>query len=568
MVEPTHRKSKIVMNEFLIRTVKGDFAMKDSLKKAIVYAWEWLYLAGAFPGLQQKTVIFMLHRMATPDRLCNGHSDEFLNHALTYLSRKGYNFVSLEEVFNNIRDGGPPLKKAIAFTIDDGFIDQARIAAPIFIKHQCPVTIFLITGFVDNGSPPWDAFLKYVFYKMDNKQITVKLKSKYFTYKIDTSEERYNSMNDFRKKCKNLSEPELMETLQHLATELGLENTCMPIAGFQALSWEDAVALENFGISFSPHTISHAILSNYSDFRAHEEITGSWQRLVDNLKHPCPVFAYPNGHKKNFTMRDINYIKELGLLGAVTAEPGYVDLSEFTDADRYLIKRMSFPSSLEYLIQSCTGLEFVKQYCRELILKYKHAGRIRLLTDLMLHTKYQLGGFKKYENIDWKKITRLVFVCKGNICRSPYAELRAREMCINTISIGLDTTEGSMADADAVSNASYRGIDLTEHRARTYTSIEFSSSDLVICMEPWQLNHFIRINHGQSQVTLLGLWCSRKKVVITDPYGKPELFFNECFLKIDDALNNISNLIAHKKAMNNGPDFISDPIVNAKSTHA
>lgn len=542
--------------------------MKNILKKAIIYTWEWLYLAGAFPGLEKKTVIFMMHRMATPDTLRNGHSDEFLNQALTYLSRKGYNFVSLEEVFKNIRDGGPPLKKAIAFTIDDGFIDQARIAAPIFIKHKCPVTIFLITGFVDNGSPPWDAFLKYVFYKTDNRQITVKLKAEFFTYKIDTPEERNNSMNDLRKKCKSLSEFELKETLQHLAAELGLKSTRMPLADVQALSWKDAQDLENFGISFSPHTTSHAILSNYTDSRAHEEITGSWKSLIHNLKHPCPIFAFPNGQRKDFTMRDINYIKELGLLGAVTAEPGYVDLSEITEADRYLIKRMSFPSRLECLIQYCTGFEFMKQHCRDLIFKYKHTGKIRLLTDLMLNIRCQLGGFSKHENIDWKKISRLVFVCKGNICRSPYAELRARGLGINTISIGMDTTEGSMADADAVNNASYRGIDLTEHRARTYTSIEFSSSDLVICMEPWQLRNFSQMNHGYSQATLLGLWCSRKKAIIADPYGKPELFFDDCFHLIDDALNNISNLLEHEKAMSNDQNYVTDPVVSAKSTHA
>ncbi|MDT8453264.1 MAG: polysaccharide deacetylase family protein [Gammaproteobacteria bacterium] len=542
--------------------------MKYSLKKVIIYAWEWLYLAGAFPGLQNKTVIFMLHRMATPDRLCDGHSDEFLNQALTYLSRKGYNFVSLEEVFKNIHDGSPLPNKAIAFTIDDGFIDQATIAAPIFIKHQCPVTIFLITGFIDNGSPPWDAFLKYVFYKMDKSQITVKIKSQYFTYKIDTPEERYNSMNDFRNKCKSLSETELNQTLRHMATELGLEGRHMPIAGFQALSWKDALTLEKSGISFSPHTTSHAILSNYSDKRAHEEITGSWKRLVNNLSHPCPVFAYPNGQRKDFTMRDINCIKELGLLGAVTAEPGYVDSSKITEADRYLIKRMSFPSGLECLIQYCTGLEFVKQYYRDLKLKYKHAGRIRLLTDSILNIKYHLGGFNKYENIDWTKITRLVFVCKGNICRSPYAEIRARALGINSVSIGLDTTEGSLADADAASIASYRGIDLKQHRARTYTSIEFSSNDLVVCMEPWQLKNFNQMSHDHSQATLLGLWCSRKKAIVTDPYGKPDLFFNDCFITIDDALNNISNLLEQEKAMSNDKNYIADPIVSAKSTHA
>ncbi|MCK5665077.1 MAG: polysaccharide deacetylase family protein, partial [Thiotrichaceae bacterium] len=138
------------------------------------------------------------------------------------------------------------------------------------------------------------------------------------------------------------------------------------------LSWGDARELEKHGISFGPHTISHVILSKCSDEHAHEQIQGSWNMLTQQLEQPCPIFAYPTGRKEDFSGRDIKYIKQIGLLGAVTAEPGCVNFNDITEADNYLIKRMSFPSSIEDLIQYSSGLELIKQNVRDFKLKLKY----------------------------------------------------------------------------------------------------------------------------------------------------------------------------------------------------
>ena len=517
--------------------------MKNNLKKGIVYAWEWLYLRGAFPGLQKNAVIFMLHRMTSPNVIEEGHSAEFLDQALSHLKQKGYNFVSLEDIYKKINEGGPPLEKAIAFTVDDGFADQAEIAAPVFIKHKCPVTIFLITGFVNGDNQPWDAFVKFVFYKTDKSQIKPKVNSKTLIYDLDCAEKKYSSMRDFRSKCKDISDFEMRKAVDSLVCEADLGKIVYPIPDIRALSWDQARELEKSGISFGPHTISHSILSKCSNDRAREEIYGSWDMLTQQLEKPCPIFAYPTGRKADFSVREINHIKEIGLQGAVTAEPGCVNFNDITEADKYLIKRMSFPSNLEDLIQYSSGFELMKQNLRDFKLQLKYTRKLKVLSNLGLIIKYYLGFYNQYNIVDWSTVSRIVFVCKGNICRSPYAEMRANQLGINAISIGLYTKEGSFADANALKNALYRDINLEAHRARIYESIEVSNSDLVICMEPWHVKLFNVIDSSGCQITLLGLLCSRKKIIISDPYGKPDLFFEHSFKAMDDALMNIKQLL-------------------------
>ncbi len=59
---------------------------------------------------------------------------------------------------------------------------------------------------------------------------------------------------------------------------------------------------------------------------------------------------------------------------------------------------------------------------------------------------YFFGHYRAYCQIDWDSIDRLVFVCKGNICRSAYAEVVAKSIGIDSISCGIDTVTGLPAN--------------------------------------------------------------------------------------------------------------------------
>lgn len=82
--------------------------------------------------------------------------------------------------------------------------------------------------------------------------------------------------------------------------------------------------------------------------------------------------------------------------------------------------------------------------------------------------------------------TRLLFVCLGNICRSPAAEGVVRslapEMHIDSAGTGDwhvgDPPFGPMQDA-----ARARGHDLSDLRARQFTAADFDRFDLIVAMD-------------------------------------------------------------------------------------
>lgn len=87
---------------------------------------------------------------------------------------------------------------------------------------------------------------------------------------------------------------------------------------------------------------------------------------------------------------------------------------------------------------------------------------------------------------------RILFVCMGNICRSPSAEgvfrqliaARAPEVSIEIDSAGThDYHVGDPPDRRAQAAASRRGIDLSSLRARQVEPADFERFDLILAMD-------------------------------------------------------------------------------------
>jgi protein-tyrosine phosphatase len=98
---------------------------------------------------------------------------------------------------------------------------------------------------------------------------------------------------------------------------------------------------------------------------------------------------------------------------------------------------------------------------------------------------------------------RILFVCMGNICRSPTAEgvfrrlaqERAPQLAVEIDSAGThDYHVGEPPDARSVAAAARRGIDLRSLRARQVSDTDFERFDLIVAMD--RLNHVTLIERA------------------------------------------------------------------------
>jgi protein-tyrosine-phosphatase len=117
---------------------------------------------------------------------------------------------------------------------------------------------------------------------------------------------------------------------------------------------------------------------------------------------------------------------------------------------------------------------------------------------------------------------RVLFVCYGNICRSPVAATLARERLpgIEIASAGFHETVGRSIP-EHVRRAA--GFALEAHASRRVKLPDVAWADLILCMEPDQLQRLRReFPQANSRSTLLGLFANPPVHEIADPYALPE----------------------------------------------
>ncbi len=103
-------------------------------------------------------------------------------------------------------------------------------------------------------------------------------------------------------------------------------------------------------------------------------------------------------------------------------------------------------------------------------------------------------------------VKRILFVCTGNICRSPTAEAVARAMAAARErdadfvfdSAGIEGYHvGEAPDRRAIARGRLRGYDLSPLRARRVVSHDFETFDLILAMDRDHLRALTRLAPSQ-----------------------------------------------------------------------
>jgi protein-tyrosine phosphatase len=168
-----------------------------------------------------------------------------------------------------------------------------------------------------------------------------------------------------------------------------------------------------------------------------------------------------------------------------------------------------------------------------------HRGLIRLLLDTL---KWKLGRYDQYQQVDWSKVRRLVFVCQGNICRSPYGHVLAQTtLPDNVVSMGYATAgTGTPANEVARCVAADRGSSLERHRATDMSDFDVMDGDLFLVMEDRHIARIEAFVSGKdTQIALLGLFATPRQPLIYDPHNLSAAYFHSCYAVIESAVDGV-----------------------------
>ena len=142
----------------------------------------------------------------------------------------------------------------------------------------------------------------------------------------------------------------------------------------------------------------------------------------------------------------------------------------------------------------------------------------------------------------------VLFVCLGNVCRSPYAEFSFRRLLpeplaplIQVASAGF-IGPGRNPPEDAQAVAAERSVLMDEHLSQVLTRGMSAQHDLIVVMEPGQRSAILRQFGGEhGTVLILGDLDPESPRLrrIRDPWGRPQEAFRESFARIDRCLSEL-----------------------------
>ena len=115
----------------------------------------------------------------------------------------------------------------------------------------------------------------------------------------------------------------------------------------------------------------------------------------------------------------------------------------------------------------------------------------------------------------------ILFLCYGNICRSPLAELAAHTALPGHIiqSAGFHPKVNRRSPAHVQRSATRLGIDMDAHRSRQVTSQDIDQADLVLVMDWKNYAQLLRaFPQSEKKTTFLGLFNPSPTIEIEDPY--------------------------------------------------
>lgn len=312
--------------------------------------------------------IFMLHRFSESGER-RGHPITLLRRQLAHLRRRRYRLIALPDLLTELGEPGRALPPTVAFTVDDGYEDFVRLAAPVFAEFDCPVTAFLATGFVDGKLWLWWDRVRYSFTVAQSRACRLTLGGHVLSYRWACTAEALACASEIVNRLEHVEDAERRTLVARLPEMLGADVPPVPTSDYAPMTWPDVRALsQGSRVTFGPHTVSHPILARMSADEVAFEIDESWRRVKEETRASAPIFCYPNGQHYAVGERERAAVARSGLAGAVTAAPRYARVAARGDTSlKYQVPRFACPEDHARFRHIVSGVERLKAPLRSVL---------------------------------------------------------------------------------------------------------------------------------------------------------------------------------------------------------
>ena len=150
-----------------------------------------------------------------------------------------------------------------------------------------------------------------------------------------------------------------------------------------------------------------------------------------------------------------------------------------------------------------------------------------------------------------RPVGSVLFLCLGNLCRSPFAEVAAAQRLagVAVASAGFLSHDGRRSPPHVVHTAQSLGVDLVAARAQRVTAAQVAAADLIVCMDVSHLDRMaLEFPKASAKTTLLGLFRPAGPVEMRDPYDLSPAATRAVFVDMLQAIDAMAEQAVRPKA--------------------
>lgn len=324
--KPVRRRMRIRQSGIMGQTLQARWrrrAKRLAISGGLEIA-SMLNRAGAVKSARGRGAIFTLHhvRPHQPKTIePNAHLEitpEFLDSAIRALKAEGYRFVPLTAVPELLADTSRTELFA-AFTLDDGYRNNAEHALPVFARHDVPFTVFVTSGFADRTHSIWWETMAELI--NTQQRLSFDFGNGLENLDLSTTTQKIEA---FDRLCALLPGPNEAATIARL-DEAARSNGINPLGITADLTMaEDELKrlAANPLATLGAHTVSHHALGFLNDAEVALEMGMSADRIEAMTGKRPTTIAYPYGCNNAAGSREFQLARELGFSVGVTTQPG------------------------------------------------------------------------------------------------------------------------------------------------------------------------------------------------------------------------------------------------------
>lgn len=288
-----------------------------------------------FPRLRRvssaKFVILCYHRVASGGfPFISSVTPQAFEAQMRFL-RERYRVLSLEELCREMENPAA-IGQAVAVTFDDGYRDLYTNAFAILKKYGIPATVFLIVNSIETGRVAWYDKIFLATHVYSGKKLEVELDQPR-QFELTSSASRQRAAVEIVATLRRLPDERRRECC--LALEQLVELPGQELAE-RMLTWDQVREMQQGGVSFGSHTLTHPVVSRVPVAAAGKELRESKRIMEERLGRPVKDFAYPFGQPADCGFAAEAVLHDCGYRSAMTTSRGI----NLPGADRYRLRRV------------------------------------------------------------------------------------------------------------------------------------------------------------------------------------------------------------------------------------